>query len=94
MERNKIIEILKEQGYPAFMLDKTSTKIENLSQPLKEVFSMWVERGIEPSFSIKGYSYQTLIEKFNMKPVGAFLTLDWIIREPEVAIENLNRGIK
>ena len=40
MERNKIIEILKEQGYPAFMLDKTSTKIENLSQPLKEAFSM------------------------------------------------------
>ena len=94
MERNRIIEILKEQGYPTFMLEKTADKVENLSQPLKESFSKWVESGIEPSFSIKGYSYGTLIEKFNMKPVGAFITLDWIIREPEKAIENLNRGIK
>ena len=94
MERNIIIELLKKQGYHSFMLDKTATKIENLSQPLKEAFSMWVDCGIEPSFSIKGYSYQTLIEKFDMKPIGAFLTLDWIIREPEKAIDNLNRGIK
>ena len=94
MERNIIIELLKKQGYPSFMLDKTATKIENLSQPLKEAFSMWVDCGIEPSFSIQGYSYQTLIEKFDMKPIGAFLTLDWIIREPEKAIDNLNRGIK
>ena len=94
MERNRIIEILKEQGYPTFMLEKTADKVENLSQPLKVSFSNWVESGIEPSFSIKGYSYSTLIEKFNMKPVGAFITLDWIVREPEKAIENLNRGIK
>lgn len=94
MERNRIIEILKEQGYPTFMLEKTADKVENLSQPLKESFSMWAEYGIEPSLSIKGYSYNILIERFNMKPIGAFLTLDWILREPEKAIENLNRGIK
>lgn len=94
MERNRIIEILKEQGYPTFMFEKTADKVENLSQPLKESFSLWVESGIEPSLSIKGYSYSILIEKFKMKPVGAFITLDWIVREPEKAIENLNRGIK
>ena len=94
MERNRIIEILKEQGYPTFMLEKTADKVENLSQPLKESFSLWVESGIEPSLSIKGYSYSILIEKFKMKQVGAFITLDWIMREPEKAIENLNRGIK
>ena len=94
MERNRIIEILKEQGYPTFMLEKTADKVENLSLPLKESFSLWVESGREPSLSIKGYSYSILIEKFKMKPVGAFITLDWIMREPEKAIENLNRGIK
>lgn len=94
MERNRIIEILKEQGYPTFMLEKTADKVENLSQPLKESFSKWVESGIEPSFSIKEYSYRTLIEKFNMKPVGAFITLDWIMREPEKAIESITKGIR
>jgi len=94
MERNRIIEILKEQGYPTFMLEKTADKVENLSQPLKESFSLWVESGIEPSLSIKGYSYSILIEKIKMKPVGAFITLDWIMREPEKAIESINKGIR
>jgi len=94
MERNKIINLLKEQGYPSFMLEKTADKIENFSQPIKEAFSMWAECGIEPSFSIKDYSYNIFIEEFKMKPIGAFITLDWIMREPEKAIENLNRGIK
>jgi hypothetical protein len=94
MERNKIIELLKEQGYPAFMLDKTADKVENLSPILQEAFDCWVKCGIEPSFSIKGYSYSSLIETFGMKPIGAFLTLDWLIKEPEKALENLNRGIK
>ncbi|MBQ8245658.1 MAG: hypothetical protein IJZ42_00810 [Lachnospiraceae bacterium] len=93
MDRNKIIDLLKEQGYPAFMIEKTVDKVENFSQPIKEAFSMWSECGIEPSFSIKGYSYNILIKEFKMKPVGAFITLDWIIREPEKAIESLKRGI-
>lgn len=94
MERDKIIELLKEQGYPAFMLDKTADKVESLSPILNEAFNHWVKCGIEPSFSLKGYSYSLLVEEFNMKPIGAFLTLDWLIREPEKALESLNRGIK
>lgn len=94
MERDKIIELLNNQGYPAFMLDKTADKVENLSPILQEAFDCWVRCGIEPSFSIKGYSYSLLVEKFDMKPIGAFLTLDWLIREPEKALENLNKGIK
>ena len=76
------------------MLDKTADKIENLSPVLQEAFDCWVKCNIEPSFSIKGYSYSSLIETYNMKPIGAFLTLDWLIKEPEEALENLNRGIK
>lgn len=94
MERNKITSLLREQGYPEFMFERTADKVENLSPVLKDAFEQWVEYGIEPSFSVEGYSYQMLIEKYKMKPVGAFITLDWIIREPEKAIENLNRGIK
>ena len=93
MERNKVIEILKEQGYPTFILDKTADKIEKMSPSLNKAFVDWVEQGIEPTFSIHGYSYSFLIEKFNMNPIGAFICLDWIIREPEEAIEKLNCGI-
>lgn len=94
MERNDIIEILKNEGYPQFMLEKTADKIEELSPLLKMSFENWVKHYIEPSFVIKGYSYATLVEKYKMKPIGAFITLDWIMREPEKATKELNRGIK
>ena len=72
------------EGYSVFVGSREKSKAESAAERLKEQYGVFA----------KGYSYQTLIEKFNMKPVGAFLTLDWIIREPEIAIENLNRGIK
>ena len=39
-------------------------------------------------------AYATLIEKYKMNPIGAFITVDWIMREPEKATKELNRGIK
>ena len=35
---------------------------------------------------------QRLIEQHNMKPIAAFLTLDWLSREPEAAIASLKCG--
>lgn len=93
MERNKIIELLNEHGYPKFMLGKTSDKIENFSPFLMEAFENWVLYGIEPSFVIKGYSFTSLIEKFKMNPIGAFITLDWIMRDSEIALKSLKRGV-
>lgn len=94
MERTKIIELLNEHGYPTFMLNKTADKVESFSPFLEEAFEKWALYGIEPSFVIKGYSFASLIENFKMNPIGAFITLDWIMREPEEAIEKLNDGIK
>ncbi len=32
------------------------------------------------------------MELHKMNPIAAFLTLDWLIREPEQAIESLKHG--
>lgn len=94
MERNKIMCLLEAQGYPTFMMEKTADKVENFSPQLKEAFENWVEYGEEPTLEMEGYSYHILIEKFKMNPIGAFVTLDWIHREPELAVKSLKRGIK
>ncbi len=94
MNRDKIIAILKEQEYPEFMIESTTVKIEAFAPKVASVFSIWIENRLAPQIEIEGYSYNSLIEKFKMKPVGAFITLDWLIREPEVAISALEKGIK
>ena len=41
MERNQIIEILKEEAYPEYMIEQTANKLENLVPEIKDVFEQW-----------------------------------------------------
>ena len=94
MERKQIIEILKEEAYPEYMIEQTADKMENLENEIKEAFEKWHLDGTIPTIKLEGYSYQDLVNQFGMKPVGAFITLDWLKREPEKAARALERGIK
>lgn len=90
---DKLIGILKEEGYPPFMIEKTIEKIHNLSFSVNEVFSKWLEDGRIPKLTIEGYSYSMLLNEYGMKPIGAFLTLDWLVKKPEEAKTALEKGI-
>lgn len=94
MERSEIIRILKEEGYPDFILEKTANKVEALSPEIATKFGEFCVHGILPKIEIEGYGYKRLVEEFGMKPVGAFITLDWLTREPEKAKDALRKGIK
>ena len=94
MERNQIIEILKEEAYPEYMIEQTANKLENLVPEIKDVFEQWYLDGAIPSITLEGYTYQDLVRLYGMKPVGAFITLDWLKREPEKAARALEKGIR
>ena len=94
MEREKIIEILKEESYPEFMIEQTVNKLENLEPEIKSAFEQWLNDGLIPTLSLEGYTYLDLVKNFGMKPVGAFITLDWLKREPEKAAMALRKGIR
>lgn len=94
MERTEIIKKLREEGYPDFMLEKTADKIEVFNPDIATKFSEFCIQGTHPEIEIEGYNYKNLVEKFGMKSISAFITLDWLIREPEKAKEALSKGIK
>lgn len=94
MERKQIIEILKEEAYPEYMIEQTANKLENLVPEIKDVFEQWHLDGAIPSITLEGYTYQDLVNFYGMKPVGAFITLDWLKREPEKAARALEKGIR
>ena len=53
MERNYIIEILKSEGYPQFLLEKTADKIVTFKQEIADAFeallaAMYLDGGLEP----------------------------------------------
>lgn len=94
MERNKIIAVLIKESYPEFMIEQTADKIENFEPEIREVFELWLSDGTMPKITLEGYTFKDLIHQYGMKPIGAFITLDWLKKEPEKAAKALERGIK
>lgn len=94
MEREQIIEILKEEAYPEYMIEQTADKLENLEPEIRNAFEQWFLDGTIPTICLEGYTYQDLVKLYGMKPVGAFITLDWLKREPEKAAKALEKGIR
>ena len=44
------------------------------------------------NWSFKDIMLQKLIEKHGFNPMNAFLTMDWLIREPTKVLRGLSRG--
>ena len=94
MNKEILVKLLKEENYPAHMVDVTIGKLNKLQPIVLDNFEAWLNEGIIPDIEIEGYSYRVLVNDYGMKPVGAFLTLDWLCRDPQKASLSLKKGIK
>lgn len=94
MDKSVIKEILAKEGYPDFMIGNTVEKIGNFAPDIANAFAEWLDKGIEPHLEVEGFSYAMLLQTYQMKPIGAFITLDWLYREPDRAKKALKRGIR
>ena len=94
MNKEILIKLLKEENYPTHMVDVTIEKLNKLQPIVLDNFEAWLNEGIIPDIEIEGYSYRVLVNDYGMKPVGAFLTLDWLCRDPQKASLSLKKGIK
>lgn len=94
MDRNILLEILKEENYPSYMIDKTLDKLSCLQPQIDAALSKWIKDGKTPTLTVEGYTFSILTTEFGMKPIGAFLTLDWLCRTPQKAMDALKKGIR
>lgn len=68
-------------------------KLKKLNPTLRDDFAIYWNKGeLSSSLEAAGYSLTFLVNNMKMQPVGAFTTLDWLIREPTKALEALKRG--
>lgn len=94
MNVSEIEKILIRKGFS----EKESSLIaENLAQmdiSLLPLLEKWLIKDMEEDYKIGDLSINLLKSKFNLEYQAALLTMDWIIKEPEIAIEAINKGIK
>lgn len=63
------------------------------SQPhVWRAFEQWRTTGDLPDLEAEGYSLRSLVEELCLNPIGALLTLDWLLVEPEAAKSAIQEG--
>lgn len=81
-----------EFGYPRKGAELVANKLDHLSPQIARLLEQWwITREI-PALELEGYTVERLMREHSMNPIAAFLTMDWILREPTAATTSLHRG--
>ena len=87
-----IPRLTSEFGYPPQGAQLVATKIAAFTPDIRESFATWWTTGNLPETEVAGYTLTKLMNEHSMKPIAAFLTLDWLAREPDKALSSLKKG--
>jgi hypothetical protein len=73
-------------------VDGVVDKITRMAPDIYEAFESWFNTGAVKEIEVEGYTVASLRQKKkNMNIIGAYLTLDWLRREPQKAKFALNQ---
>lgn len=69
--------------------------LEKLHPELQPLLERWIKDGhCEDATLYHGYSLDTLMAEKRLKFTGAILTLDWILKDPDMALKALREQVK
>lgn len=86
MNKEQLRELLVEKyDYKNSQVDSVVEKIGRFSPKVAAAFEKWLNTGEIDNTEVEGYTVKSIMEKKPMKIVGAYLTLDWLEREPSEA---------
>lgn len=82
-----------EFGYPQSGAKLVAEKLVICDPLISGAFWEWWQTGkAKLELEIEGFSLARLMNEHQMKPIAAFLTMDWLLREPQKAATSLRRG--
>lgn len=85
--------LVSELGYTDKEAKMVVGDLQASSPEVQAAFEKWWETEIlDEDLEIQGYTLKRLMNEYALKPIGALLTLDWLIREPVEALEALSEG--
>ena len=82
--------LVEVEGLTRVQAIRSINDIRKFDPVIKKAFGSWFETK-QCDLEINGVSYQDLVTREEMKPIRAFKMLDWVKREPFLAIRYLAR---
>ena len=89
-----IQDILIERGYPQKQAISIASDLQAIDPALQNGLQSWLADQTETDYLIEGFKLSDLKQKFDMTYPAALLTVDWLIKEPELAKKSIRRGIR
>jgi|SRR3990172_3538034 len=87
-----IPRLVSEFSYPQAGAQLVADKLVSCSPEIRVAFLELWNTGRLTEMQIEGYTVQRLMTEHHMKPIAAFLTLDWLRRDPQKALASLKKG--
>ena len=88
-------KLINELNYKPNQVEDVIKKLGEMDLEIKNAFNTWVETGeLNESLQVQSLSVELLISKYNLKIPAAFLMLDWLKKDPDMALDTLHRGLK
>ena len=81
----KLKNYIKSLGFDDFQARESIKKIRAMDKKLKHSFYLWFKKGIKPDVMVGEYTFDELTGDLKMNEIKAFLFMDWLIKEPQVA---------
>ncbi len=89
-----IQDILIERGFPEKQAISVASDLQASDPALQNGLQSWLADQTETDFLIEGFKLSDLKQKFDMTYPAALLTVNWLIKEPELAKKSIQRGIR
>jgi len=90
--QNFLPRMIDEFGYSEESAAEIIEDLSNCSEQIRSAFLHWWNTGVLPDIEIEQYNVSRLKKEYGMNPIGALLSLDWLLKEPDEAKAALKRG--
>lgn len=88
--RDIVERLVSECGYTQKEAELSTRDLQACTPTIQEAFERWwCGRGLDAHLEAQGYTLQRLMDEYGFAVPGAFLMIDWLLREPERASQAL-----
>lgn len=92
--KEEFIKVLMERGYPEKQAIPVTADLLNVDEQLKDGLQHWLATNEEKDYEAAGFKLSELKQQFDMTYPAALLTIDWLIKDPDLAMKAIKRGIR
>lgn len=78
-------QYMKEEGYNPSEILNLFWEVKKMTPTVRSWFLNWFYTGVYPADVVEDVTVQMLVDEAQMKPINAFIAIDWLLTDPEAA---------